>query len=153
VDGEERIVESLGRLHGKLDAQGGKLDTLQREVGLTREEAAKTRAQVEGQADWIRGIEKRHGGEIAENRREIGCVRVDLAKVTKVQEVETTQRHGALSAEAAHALLNPTPAPLRTPSLRASAAETVELVKWKAITAIGVPLALAIAGWIAYLTR
>jgi hypothetical protein len=128
-ESEKQIVDSLGRLHGKMDVFGEKLED-------TRLEARETKSEVKGQRRWIQDLQERHDRETREQRSAIAGVSERVVRVEQRQEnqADVTGRQAAA-----------VPAPPQTPSLRTAVNGTVEVARWKAITAIGVPLALAVA--------
>jgi hypothetical protein len=151
-EGEQRIVDSLGRLHSKVD-------DLAETQARTREEQAGLASSVRGQERQLERIGDRIEREQEERRKAIGkaterIVRVEQQQKTtqaKVVEVETTQKRPVLPAADAALVLAQGPA--KVPSIRAQAHEIVQVERWKALTALGVPIALALAGWIAHLYR
>ena len=145
-EGEQRIMNAFGALHFKLDQLDTKADG-------TNQEVARLTGKFEGQERWMQDLQRRHEEETRSTRKEI--VRVDrrVAGLERA-DTDTTQQRQALGSAQAQTVLVTQPTPVATAphGLREAASETVEIVKWKALVAMGTPIALAVAGWITWLT-
>jgi hypothetical protein len=151
VNGENdkrEVLAAIGNLGWQVQAVG-------KEVGETKEDLATLSGEFKGQQRWLKDLQRRHEEEARSTRKQIGEVDRRVAGLER-GDVETTRQRQALDqARASAVLVNaPTPAvPHPAHSLRESATAPVELAKWKAVTAIGVPLVALAASIAAHIWR